>query len=319
MRKVLSAAVFTTVAAFASSAWAQTGAALLLKPLMSDKEIWESRGDVLVPADGDAGPGLDFQMSVFDYVGRFREQRARLIPRIGWDAAWYVMDSDLPILDQDLLDASVAAGLELGTFSDWRAGFTAGVGYAGNSPFGEGDAWYGKATLVLGRKLDPKTDLAFVIDYDGNRTVMPDIPLPGFAYRHQFDPTISYTLGVPLSSVTWKANERTTVEATWTLLDTFDARLEYQLSPKWTAYGALQRRQEGFSVDGLENNDRLLFEQRRAEMGLRWQPWEHTSFLIAGGYAFHGEFSIGFDMRDSDEIADLSDEPYVRFAFERRF
>ena len=319
MRKLLTASAVTTVLLNASLALAQTGPALLLKPLTEQTGTWESRGDALILADGDAGPGIDFDMSAFEYTGRFREQRERLIPRIGWDLTYYAFSSDLPIFDQHLTDASIAAGIELGTYYEFQAGFTAGVGYAGNAPFGETDAWYGKATLVAGRKLDEKTDLVVVVDYDGNRTFMPDVPLPGFAYRHQFDPTITYTIGVPLTAVTWNPNPQTTVEATWTLLDSFDARVEYQLSPQWTVYGALQRRLEAFSVDGLENHDRLIFEQRRAEMGLRWHPWEHTSLLLAGGYAFHGEFSVGFDTRDSDEIADLSDEPYVRFAFERRF
>ena len=63
----------------------------------------------------------------------------------------------------------------------------------------------------------------------------------------------------------------------------------------------------------------ILALLKRAEVGLRWQPWEHTSFLIAGGYGFAGEWSAGGDQRRSPLIADVSDEPYVRFSFERRF
>jgi hypothetical protein len=69
----------------------------------------------------------------------------------------------------------------------------------------------------------------------------------------------------------------------------------------------------------LADNDRLLFEQRRAEVGVRVQPWEHTSFLLASGYSFGSNFSVGFDQRDSDELADVSDEFYFRAGFERRW
>ena len=51
-----------------------------------------------------------------------------------------------------------------------------------------------QATLVLGKKLDRRTDLAFVIDYDGNRSVFPDVPLPGIAYRHADARTIGQIL-----------------------------------------------------------------------------------------------------------------------------
>jgi hypothetical protein len=44
-----------------------------------------------------------------------------------------------------------------------------------------------------------------------------------------------------------------------------------------------------------------------------------VSLLVAGGYAFGQEFSTGFDFRDTDKVAEPSDEPYVRMGFEARF
>jgi hypothetical protein len=303
---------------FVASAGAQTGPALLLKPLLSEDENLESRGDALFFGSAEA-EDVDFDMAVYELSGRFRERRENFIPRIGWDLTWYHLRSDTPVLDQDLIDTSVAIGLEVGRFSGWRAGLTVGIGYGGNAPFGEGSAYYGKATLLMGKQLDKRTDVGFVIDYDGNRSIYPDIPIPGIAYRHEYDPKLSYTLGIPLSSVTWRPDRPIRVEVTWQLVDRLDARFEYELSPAWIAFVNLEQREEAFSVDGVGEHDRLLFQSRRAEAGIRWHPWEHTSFLLAGGYAFNQEFSIGFDQRDSDEVADISDEPYVRFGFERRW
>ena len=318
MRRTLSAAAVLASLALAAPAPAQTGPALLLKPLLHEQENLESRGDALFLGNAQA-ESLDFDLSIYEASGRFRERRENLIPRIGWDLTYLDLDSDMPVLDQNLIDTSVAIGLEVGEYSGWRSGLTVGVGYAGNSPFGESDAYYGKATLVLGRKLDKRTDLALVIDYDGNRSVFPDIPLPGIAYRHEFDPKLSYVLGVPLSSVTWKPTPAWLIEVTWNLVDRIDARFEHKLAGNVTVFGNLEQRSEAYTVDGLDGHDRLLFEQRRAEVGVRWHPWEHTSFLVAGGYAFGSEFSVGFDQRDSDEIADISDEPYFRLGFERRW
>jgi hypothetical protein len=318
MRCPVYAVVVLVSLTFPAAALAQTGPALLLKPLLSEEETWESRGDALFLSSAEA-EGVDFDMSVVEVSGRFREQRERFIPRIGWDLAYYSLRSDTPTLDQDLLDTSVAVGLELGEYYNFRSGLTVGVGYAGNAPFGEGDAYYAKATLVLGKKLHRRTDLALVIDYDGNRTVFPDIPLPGIVYRHEFDPRLSYVIGVPLSSVTWRPSEQWLIELTWNLVDRIDARVEYKLFKEATIFANVERREEGFTVDGLADNDRLLFEQKRAEVGVRVQPWEHTSFLLAGGYAFGSDFSIGFDQRDSEKLADISDEYYFRAGFERRW
>jgi hypothetical protein len=322
MRCTIWLVVIIICLAFAVSARAQTGSALLLKPLLSEDENLESRGDALFLGSAtasDEGSEADFDMSVFEASGRFRERRENFIPRIGWDLTWYNLRSDTPVLDQDLVDTSIAIGLDVGEHSGWRGGLTVGMGYGGNAPFGESSAYYAKATLVLGKQLDKQTDLGFVLDYDGNRTVFPDVPIPGIAYRHEYDPKLNYTIGVPLSSVTWKPDKPILVEITWEMVDRVDARVEYELSPAWIVFGNFERRQEAFSVDNVGENDRLLFQGRRVEAGVRWRPWEHTSFLLAGGYAFNQEFSVGFDQRKSDKVADISDEPYVRLGFERRW
>jgi hypothetical protein len=270
---------------------------------------------------GGTDNGGDFRMSAYEMSGRFREQRERLIPRLGFDLHYYDFHSNDPVIPKGLTETSFAAGVELGTYYNWRAGLTVGVGYAGDSPFGQSNAWYEKATLVVGRKLDPKTDVAVVLDYDGNRTIWPDIPIPGAAYRHEFDPTLSYTLGVPLSSVTWKPQPipELTVEVTYLLVDSFDAKVDYSLSPHWALFGAMETRQEGFHVDGIGGHDRLFFEQRRAEAGVRWVPRKYTSLTAALGYAWGGSFSRGWSLSESDPVADDSDEPYVRLGFETRF
>jgi hypothetical protein len=318
MRRIFCLAVLVLIA-LCTTARAQTGSALLLKPLLSEDENLESRGDALF-LDSAKANDVDFDMSIFEASGRFRERRENFIPRIGWDLSWYNLRSKTPVLDQDLIDTSIGIGLDVGHIGGWRAGLALGIGYAGNSPFGESSAWYGKATLLAGKQIDKQTDLGFVIDYDGNRSIYPDIPIPGIAYRHEYDPRLSYTIGMPLSSVTWKPDKPILVEATWEFVDRLDARVEYELASAWTVFANLEQRQEAFSVDNIGGeNDRLLFQGRRAELGVRWRPWEHTNFLLAGGYAFNQEFSIGFDQRKSDKVADISDEPYVRLGFERRW
>ena len=304
-----------------SVAHAQTGVDLLLKPLLSEEELFEARGDALFFNSVSAGHGNDFKMDAFELNGRVREQRTNFIPRVGWDLHLYHFESNIPVLDHDLTDVSVAAGVEIGTVSGYRTAISVGVGYAGNSPFGEGDAWYPKATLLMGKKLDPKTTFGMVLDYDANRPIFPDIPMPGVAYIHEFDPTLSYTAGMPLSSVIWKPRqiENLTIDVTWIFIDTINAHVEYVVVPRWTLYGSFERREEAFHVDEIGGQDRLLFRQHRAELGVRWKATEHMSLLLAGGLAFGGEFSAGWDQRRSVLIADIGDEPYFRFGFERRF
>jgi hypothetical protein len=303
------------------SAKAQTGADLLLNPLLNEQEIVEARADALFLNDGQTDNDNDFGMSIYRTSGRVRERRENFVPRIGWDVSYYDLDTDEPGLPDELLESSVGVGVDLNFFKGWRGGLSVGIGYAGDKPFAQGGAWYGKGTLIFGRDLDKDTTLAFVLDYDGARSIFPDIPIPGIAYRHQYDPTLSYTVGIPLSSVVWKPSQidRLRIEVSYLFIDTFEADIDYEVIRHLVVFARLESESRAFHTEEIGGNDRLLFFQRRVEMGLRFKPWEETTITGSIGYSFAGEFSAGFDSRDSDEIADLSDEPYLRIGFETRF
>jgi hypothetical protein len=160
----------------------------------------------------------------------------------------------------------------------------------------------------------------FVLDYDRNRLFLPDVPLPGFAYTRRIDPTLLLAAGVPLTSITWEPNERFKLRLEYLLIDNLQLAVGYEFVENLTLFGNIEYRAEGFFVPGLANeDDRLIFQQRRAEIGLRWDPRESASLHLAAGYAWGQEFSVGFDSRETDQLTDVSDEPYVRAALEVRF
>ena len=176
------------------------------------------------------------------------------------------------------------------------------------------------------KKFNEKTALAVGIDYNGNRTYAPDIPLPGFAYIAQLSPELELTVGLPITAVDWQPMERVRVQVSYELVDNIDARVGYEFVKGLEAYGSLGQRSDAFFIDGLSSgNERLLFEQRRAEVGLTWRTKDSgvgeqdLEFTAALGYAWSGEFSAGFDQRDSALVADVSDEPYLRLGLQLRF
>jgi hypothetical protein len=196
------------------------------------------------------------------------------------------------------------------------------VGFAGttllNNTNGGGSAYYGKAAIFVGRDLGKERALVFGLDYNGNRSTFPDIPIPGFAYTTRLDPTLLANFGFPYTSVLWEPVEHLKVDAAFSFPDTLDARVSYDLSQQWRLYGNFENRLKAFHVEGLGHDRRLFFQQRRLEAGVRWQPRPFIGVVAAGGYAFSQEFSVGFDTRDLGNITHLSDEPYVRVGVEIR-
>jgi hypothetical protein len=303
----------------ASPALAQTGAGLLVRPFRENTDL-EIEATAYRLFDGETDNGdADYQLTLYESRGRLREDRQRGIPRFGYELAHLSVAGDDPAIPERLTDVSAAVGLPVPGAYGFTGGISLGIGYAGDGPFGDPHAFYGKATLGLAKQLDEVTDLAVGLDYDGNRTFLPDVPLPGFAYRKKLDPTLVFAIGVPVTSLEWRPDDRLTVVFQYLLVDRFDVRVDYRVVGGLNVFASLDQRRLAFEMDELPEHDRLLFEQRRVEAGLRWEPREDAALIIAGGYAFGQEFSTGFDFRDNDKVAELSDEPYARVGLDMRF
>ena len=307
---------------FCGTALAQTGAALLLEPFPKEHLIDTRAGWTYPDAGHVKGTDQGARLTFYEWTGRVRLFPGELAsPRVGWQAQFIDVElgSGPLILPDQLTDQSVGAAFPVGKAGDWIFAIGLAAGYAGAEPYGEGNAWYGKASAVALRQFSEKDALVLILDYDGNRTLLPDVPLPGIAYTHRVSPNLFYVIGAPVTSVTWKPLEKMSVEVGWHPIEAFHAAAGYELVSHWTVFGSFDYHESAFTLKELDDNDRLLFKERRAEVGVRWAPRDRFALTAAVGYTWGREFSTGFDARDTDEVADLSDEPYVRVGFEARF
>ncbi len=307
----------------ASQVSAQTNSALLVAPFPKEQVVNAEAGATFLEGGhiAESDNDEDFRLSIYGASGRFRLQPGELkSPRIGFDFTYLDIDSSFDGLPERLADQSVAVGVPVGQVGDWIFGASAGGGYAGDGGFGDGDAWYGLASIAAFRQFDERSALVIFLDYDGNRTFLPDVPVPGVAYIRRLGDRLEMTAGLPISSIRWEATENLTIELAYLVPDNARIDVGYKVTKNFQLFGRLRQQTEAFFVDGLvSNHDRILFEQRRAEAGVRFQPRDEFNIDLAVGYAWSGEFSQGFDSRDTDEIADISDEPYVRVGVELRY
>ena len=330
--------------ALAPAARAQTDSALLLKTLPDDLRL-ELNSSALFPDQGYVRyRDTDARVQFFETDGRlrplFRDFRAK--PRFGYNLTLLNVQTNDPRLPNALLtDTSLGFGIGIfqggegdGLLKDVIAGLTVGVGYAGVGAFDDNDAWYYQATLVAGRTFPNGDQFGIVLDYDGNRTILPDVPLPGFQYRHTTkDPFFGKKLilggGFPFSSLEWALTDRLTLTAKGTFPFDLTARADYKILKDTGLFVEYANRREAFHWDQFaKGSDRLFFTERRAEVGIRYtfnDKLEEAgvdpglTFVLAGGWVFDQKFERGFDSRDTDTLAKLSDEPYVRVGLELRY
>lgn len=326
-RRISRFAVAALLLVCAPVAYSQTGPDLLLAPFPKELKL-DANAYAAFRENGHAKDiDGDLRMEVFETKGRFRINPGDVAsPRIGYSFTFLNIDSSIAGMPERLIDQSIGLAMPVYDMDGWIIGFSAAIGYSGDSFFGDGDGFYGKGTVGVFKQLSDTDAIAVAIDYDGNRTYRPDLPLPGFAYIKRIDDKLLLTAGLPVTSIEWQPVEPLRFQFSYLLLDDVTARIGYTLFDGFEIFGLAAQRTGAFFLDGLDNNsDRMLLQQRNAEVGVTYRRRSahvgepDLELTAAIGYSWNTEFSTGFDQSDSDLFADISDEPYARFALNVRF
>ncbi len=306
-----------------STARAQTGPALLQKTW--DPDQWfDSSTDALFEAGAhtDSGPNADPDIRISEYESQGGVQ---VIPnnvastRIGYSVLDYDVVSHNPILPRNLLDARVGFVQPILKVNEWFVAIDGAVGSAGNKPFSDSEAIYGTGDIIVGRQFH-KTGYLFVgIDYNGNRTFLPDTPIPGFAYADTYNDYCTYVIGLPYTSITFNPLKGLQVEGGFTLVDTLEANIGYQFTKSWAVFGQYSDLLSPFHIDDTSPDRRMFFQTRQVEVGMRWNQSKRIRFSVSGGWAFDQEFSTGWDSRNLTPVQHVSDGPFARFRLEMGF
>jgi hypothetical protein len=302
----------------ASTVRAQVGPALLQETWQRDQYFNNSEGALFEAAGHTDGAGdTDIRLSQYHALGGYRLQPGNVgSTRIGFDVLDYDVVGHDPVLPRNLMDAKLGFVQPITTVNDWFVVLTGTVGSASNEPFSDGSGVYGGGDVIIGHRFR-KDDYLFIgIDYDGNRTFLPDTPIPGFAYAGTYNDYCTFVLGLPYSQVTFQPLTGLQVEAGFQLVSRFDANVGYQFSKHWALFGQYTDLLSPFHIDHTQPDSRIFFQTHEVEAGIRWNGPRFTRFSISGGWAFGQEFSNGWDSRMTIPLRHVSDGPFARFKFE---
>ncbi len=319
----------------AVAAGAQTGPAPVIQPRMSpfDLRTYASAYGSTTESDGNGGDDVD--LATLDAYGWARlTPRPKVAPEadapparswvLGYESRFIGVGSNDPLLPERLFDTSIAVAvdlteLDLGDWGTWQLAATLGAGHASDEPFDDQDGWYGKASVVAFRQLDPQSFLFVSLFYDGNASVFPDIPLPGFLYQTQLNDEVAVQLGFPFAGFVWTPDDQWTIGMRYLLPIDLTLDVEYRLSDQWAFFGRIYSDFTAVDEADSDSNDRLFFLERRAELGARWQALDNLDLELAAGYAFAQEFERGWDLRDTDTVRELDDAPFARVGLTWRY
>ena len=314
-----SAALLLT-AVISLSASGQTDESILLSP-WEKGQTFEAKADALAFPSARLGADAG-KLKLFESesAGRYRiDLGYDLNPTFGYDVTYLNLQQNRalptgPRLPRQLTDVSLGIGSPITKIGEnGFIAFTAAAGYAGEADLTVGRGVYGKGSFMYGYNLKKGTNLLFLIDYNGNRSFMPDVPLPAFAYSSRYDDKLAYVVGFPVSSILWNPAPHIKVDIDWYIPDSFKARAGWEFASHLELFTAYDQRREVFRTHDIPGDRRFFFREQRAEVGVTYKAGG-LRVEVAGGYAMGRSFDQGFDSRDLHRIARLDDAPFVRFS-----
>lgn len=316
----------------AAPAPGQTGPDLLLKQFRAEDQF-ELTSDWFIGLTTETdnrdveGDSFDLRADIFRLDSRIRltpglseEGIARAQPRAGLSVSAAQFDTFDPAIPTRMLDTSIAVGMGVLAYSGWLGGVTIGAGVANSNNEDDGNGLYLEANFAIGKTFANDDSFGIVINYDGNRTLLPDWPLPGAQYLRKVGDQLTLTLGFPFSGVVWEPNDTFSLRVNYVIPDSFNARADYKVLGDLALFGSLNSSTLATHWDELEDgDDRVFFERSQIELGISYDADpDKVKFIISVGYAFEQEFSSGFDTRDLDTLAEVDDGLYLRTGFELR-
>lgn len=177
-----------------------------------------------------------------------------------------------------------------------KAGVSANYGEAGTKLFGGGNAAVLNANGFVERK---KTDHSWMyfLSYSNNRTILNNIPLPGFAYG-MYGATYTAAIGLPFAFVNWRPDP-------WMLTGTlspFGAMVEpsYRFWGPLQAYLGLNWSPKSYANVIPQSDDRLLYDKKEISSGLRMNFGRKGSVSLGLIRVFGRKLMIGKSIRDDD-------------------
>lgn len=248
----------------------------------------------------------------WDSYGRIKLEKDNGDPNfvIGYRALAIGFDADSPVKKGDFWDVALVGAGRLGELGDgWQLELLGGAGSANDSHWSNLDALYGVGAMGVTKPLDEQASLHGGMYYDGNRDLLPLIPLPYIAYRREFGDQFSATIGLPAAALRYQPIAPLNFTADYTFPDVITMRSALELTKHVSLFVQYARGTDAFFIAD-RGSERLFYSVERVNGGIRWIAKLFDASLGIG-YAFDQSFSHGDDIRDLSGVSRVRNVPFL--------
>lgn len=298
--------LFVSLSAFLSislTGWAQEDLRLWLNPQLNEFS-WSIDEKTDHYADGDvAGQDTDVDLWRQDLGLRYRfdgGERSEWI--LSLDSAVWSVDSDARFdesgasLPDDFYDLSLGATYRWFLENDWLVGQNLQLGSAGDKPFDRISEMDLSGTTFLRFPSGKYNAWMVFLNFDTGR----EYPvIPGAAYQLVLSRRLWMVVGVPVASIGWRPLEPFEVQINYFPLNNLDASVAFHPTEQTRMSVGFYWDSRYFKrADREEWDDRIEFEEKRAQVNLEYTLNESVSLGAHGGFAFDRTIGEGNDADD---------------------
>jgi hypothetical protein len=311
--------VVVAVCLLAGGAMGQDMGRLIAEP-WNGNVCYQSYDHPIIEAGGHVnGDSSDSQVFGWDSFGRIRfnpdDQQS---PFVAYHLLTLGLGTDTPLFKTQMDQMDGVMGLHLSGIAGWDIGVTVGGGYSSTHPFVNENGVYQIGHLTAQKPIDANDSFLLAVDYEGDSSLLPDVPLPGFAFQHRGE-VCTFMVGYPLSYFAWMPEWNVKIAALYEAPYTADIDLDYRMNKHYGFYGDVGNFFQGFVRSDSDIDHRQFFQMTRMELGLRCNFDPYWDAAMGIGYAFDQNVSNGYDIRDMHGVGHISNEPYLAFIFRGGF
>lgn len=317
MTRVL--AVMGIVCLLSTGAMAQYFGRLLGQPWSDDDRATTYDHPMIEDGGHVNNDSSDTSVFAWDSFGRVRLNRQdQDSPIVGYRILTIGLGTETPAFKASMDEFDLTYGMYLGQIDGWKIGTMLGLGYSSTHPFVNTSGIFGIGHVTAEKAIDANDSFLLAVDYEANGALLPDVPLPGFAFVHR-DEHLNFLVGYPLSYVAWTPTPKWEMTAVYQVPYSCDVDGEYHVTKHFGFYSDAGNFFQGIVRSDGDITNRQFFQMSRVEAGVRFtfDPWIDSTIGI--GYGFDQTISSGFDIRDMHGVSHLSNEPYLSFIVRGRF
>jgi hypothetical protein len=312
-------AVMGIVCLLCSGAKAQYFGRLLGQPWSDDDRATTYDHPMIEEGGHVNNDSSDTSVFAWDSFGRVRlDKKDQDSPIVGYRILTIGLGTDTPAFKASMDEIDLTYGMFLGQVAGWKIGTMLGLGYSSTHPFVNTTGIFGIGHVTAEKAINENDSILLAVDYEANGALLPDVPLPGFAFVHRTT-VLNFLVGYPLSYISWTPTPKFEVTALYQVPYSFDLDAEYHVAKHFGFYGDAGNFFQGVVRSDGDITNRQFFQMSRVEAGIRFTFNPIIDSTIGIGYAFDQTISNGFDIRDMQGVSHLSNEPYLSFIVHGRF